>query len=512
MIRRFHHLNRRMARKHSQKPLKEAVGMLLGLTALVALFSFAQAHAQQAQPWTQIAIPPLRPFHPEQPKRIELKNGLVILLEEDHELPFINGVINMRGGSRDEPANKTGLVDLYSDAWRTSGTTSKNGDELDDLLEAKAAKVETGGDADSTSVSWSCLTKDEDLVFGIAVDLLEHPAFKEDKLMLAKQQAAAGIVRRNDDAHAIAGREAAKLVYGPDSPYTREPELATIKAITLDDLKQWHEKTIVPNNMIIGVEGDFDAAKMEKALRDAFENLPRGTAWPKPVGEFPGPKRGTYVVDKTDVNQSNVYIVGLGTLRSNPDYIALSVMNEIFSGGFGSRLFQDVRTKLGLAYSVGGGYGADYDHPGMFRVVAGTKSETTVKAAQAMMDQIEELKTKPFTEDELKRAKDQVLNSFIFTYDTKEKVLAAATRLEFYGYPADFLTRYHDGVEHVTTADLERVAKKYIDTSKLAVLVVGNQQQFGTPLTELGMGAPHPIDITIPGAPQQGPGDNGGEQ
>jgi zinc protease len=187
-------------------------------------------------------------------------------------------------------------------------------------------------------------------------------------------------------------------------------------------------------------------------------------------------------------------------------------MNEIFGGGFGSRLFQEVRTKEGLAYAVGGGYGASYDHPGMFRVVAGTKSPTTVKAAQAMLAEVDGLKTKPFTEVELKRAKDQVLNSFIFNYDSKDKVLAEAARLEFYGYPADFLDKYHDGVEHVTVADLERVAKKYIDPSKVAVLVVGNQQEFGTPLTELGLGAPHPIDITIPGVPQQGPGGNQGEQ
>src|SRR5215469_17090678 len=132
------------------------------------------ARAQQAQPWKQIPIPPLRPFHPEQPKRIELKNGMVILLEEDHELPFINGAINIRGGERDVPASKAGLIGLYGDAWRTSGTATQNGDTLDDLLEAKAAKVETGGDVDSTVVSWSCLTKDEDQVFAIAVDLLEH--------------------------------------------------------------------------------------------------------------------------------------------------------------------------------------------------------------------------------------------------------------------------------------------------------------------------------------------------
>lgn len=454
--------------------------------------------AIQAEPWTKIPIPPLHAFQPEQPTRIELKNGMVILLEPDHELPFINGTINIRGGARDIPANKAGLIDLYGDAWRTSGTATQNGDQLDDLLEAKAAKVETGGDVDSTSISWNCLTKDEDQVFDIVVDLLEHPAFSDQKLTLSKQQAIAGIVRRNDDASGIAEREAARLVYGKDSPYTRQPEIATVMSVTVDDLKAWHDKTITPNNMIIAVEGDFDPAAMEKSLRAAFEGMPRGAAWPKPEENFPGPKPGVYAVDKTDVNQSNVWIVGLGTERRNPDYYALVVMNEIFSGGFGSRLFQDVRTKQGLAYSVSGAYGASYDHPGVFYTAASTKSESTVQATKAMLDQIHKLKTEPFTQAELVSAKDQLLNSFIFRFDTKEKVLSEAAQLEFYGYPADFLTRYSAGIEAVTLADLQRVANKYIDPSKLAVLVVGNQAQYGAPLTELNLGPVQPVDITIP--------------
>ena len=453
---------------------------------------------QPPEPWMNIPVPPLHPFHPEQPIRIELKNGLVILLEPDHELPFINGTINIRGGSRDVPADKTGLIDLYGEAWRTSGTTTQSGDQLDDILEAKAAKVETNGDLDSTSVSWSCLTKDEDLVFGIAVDLLEHPAFNEQKLRLAQKQEIAGIVRRNDDASGIAEREAGMLVYGKDSPYARQPEISTVMSVTVDDMKAWHAKTVYPNNMIVAVEGDFDPAAMEKALRAAFETLPRGEPWPKPGGEFPGPKPGVYSVNKPDVDQSNIWIVGLGTERRNPDFYALAVMNEIFSGGFGSRLFQDVRTKQGLAYAVFGGYGASYDHPGMFYTAASTKSETTVKTTQAMLEEIHELKTKPFTAAELASAKDQLLNSFIFRYDTKEKVLAEATELEFYGYPADFLTRYRDGIEAVKLPDLERVAKKYIDPSKLAILVVGNETQYGTPLTTLNLGPVTPLDITIP--------------
>jgi len=208
------------------------------------------------------------------------------------------------------------------------------------------------------------------------------------------------------------------------------------------------------------------------------------------------------------VNQSNIRILGLGTERRNPDYYALSLMNEIFSGGFGSRLFQEVRTKRGLAYSVGGAYGATYDHPGTFYVAASTKSATTVDAAQAMLEVTNQLKTQPFTEEELKRARDQVLNSFIFNYDTKDKVLDEQAKLEFYGYPLDFLDKYRDAVEKVTTADLERVAKKYIDPTRLAILVVGNSSEFGTPLSKLG--PTQDLDITIPVPPgmagQMGPG------
>jgi zinc protease len=463
----------------------------------------------QAQPWKSIPIPALPDFHPSQPKRIQLKNGVVIFLAEDHELPFINGFIEMKGGSRNEPAAKAGMVELYGATWRTSGTTTQDGDKLDDILEAKAAKVETGGDLDSTSVDWSCLKQDEDQVFGIVLDLLQHPAFNEDKLKLAQQQMATGIVRRNDSASGIASREAARLVYGLTSPYARDPEIATVMSVTLDDLKAWHQRTVIPNGMIIGVSGDFDSTAMEKTLRAAFDTLPEGTPLVDPKESFPGPKPGVYFVEKADVNQSNIRIVGLGTERSNPDYYALSIMNEVFSGGFGSRLFQDVRTKRGLAYSVGGAYGASYDHPGQFYVGASTKSATTVATAQAILDEIKDLKTQPFTEEELKRAKDQVLNSFIFSYDSVDKILTEQAKLEFYGYPLDYLDKYRAAVEKVTTADLNRVANKYIDPSKLAILVVGNSSEFGTPLSTLG--PVQPVDITIPMPPgmagPQGPGD-----
>jgi zinc protease len=470
----------------------------LAILAVIALPS--QLSAQQSKPWEQIPIPTLHEFHPQQPKRIELKNGIVIFLEEDHELPFISGSVLIPGGARDIDPSKAGLMGLYRLAWRTSGTANMNGDAMDDLLEAKAAHIETEGDEDSTALSWDSLKGDADQVFSLAMDLLFHPNFSAEKLQLAQQQEATGIVRRNDGEDEIAEREAAKLVYGVNSPYTHQPELATIAKITLADLQAWHDRTL-KGKLIVGISGDFDAAAMEAKVRAVFEPLPPVTPQPPRRDEFAGPKPGAYFIDKEDVNQSNVQIVALGIDRHNPDVPAIVIMDEILSGGFGSRLFQKVRTQLALAYAVGGGFDLPYDHPGTFRVEVLTKSVSTVDATKAAEAEIAGLNTRPFTKAELQRAKDDILNSFLFRYDTREKILAESERLEFYGYPADYLETYRAALEKVTLDDVTAAAKKYIHPEKLAVLVVGNSSEIKPPVDALGMGAPQAIDITIPGAP-----------
>jgi zinc protease len=472
----------------------------------VGLLAPSALPAQQDKPWEKIPVPKLHDFKPQQPKRIELKNGIVIFLQEDHELPFISGSVLIPGGSRDESPAKAGLVGLYGQAWRTSGTAKMDGDALDDLLEAKAAHIETEGDEDSTAVSWDSLKGDADQVFSLALDLLLHPKFNAEKLELAQQQEATGIVRRNDDESGIAERESAKLVYGANSPYTRQPELATIGAVTLGDLKAWHDRTVgnttgggtAGGKLIVGVHGDFDPVAMEAKLRAAFEGLPQVKPEPARHDVFAGPTSGVSFIDKEDVNQSDVEIVGLGTDRHNPDAPALAVMNQILGGGFASRLFQKVRTELGLAYEVGGGISFAYDHPAQFRAVVLTKSPSTVDATKAALAEIAGLTTRPFTEEELARAKDNLLSSFLFRYDTTEKVLAERERLEFYGYPADYLETYKAALEKVTLADLDMVAKKYIHPDKLAVLVVGNGPEIKPGLDELKLGPVHLIDITIP--------------
>jgi zinc protease len=448
-----------------------------------------------AQPWERIPIPPLPAFQAPLPKRIELPNGMVLFLQEDHELPLISATARIRGGARQEPASNVGLVDIYGEVWRTGGTKTKTGDQMDDFLEARAAKIEADGDLDSTTLSLNCLKQDFDSVFELFLELLHDPAFREDKIALAKDEMNTGISRRNDEMGAIASREAAFLAYGKDNPYAREPEYATIAAVTREELARWHAQFVHPNNILFGVVGDFDSAVMEKKLRQAFASWPKGPAAPLTEIKFTPAKPGFYYVAKEDVNQSAIREVTLGIERNNPDYYAVEVMNVVFGGGFSSRLFKHIRTEQGLAYNVGGAIGAGYDHPGVFRLSMGTKSATTAEGIKALDTQLEGLLNDPVTAEELKRAKDAILSSFIFRIDTPEKVLGERMAYEYYGYPLDFMEKFRAGIEKVTAEDVSRVAHKYIHPGAFAVLVVGNEEA-GKQLTSLGPVTN--VDISIP--------------
>ena len=456
----------------------------------------------QATSWKQVPIPPLRSFQPKQPKRIQLSNGMVIFLQEDHELPLIDGTARIRGGQSSEPANKSGLMDIYGEVWRTGGTKSQTGDQLDDFLEVRAAKVETGGGPDSTTISFSCLKGDLDDVFKAFVDVLRNPEFRDDKLDIAKKGEQDNISRRNDDVGQISHREATKLAYGADNPYARVPEYATVDSISRQDLIDWHGKYVHPNNIILGISGDFDSAAMESRLRSAFESWPKGESFPpfpKATLQYHPAPPGYYLIPKEDVNQSNIRMVALGTTRDNPDYYAISVFNEAFGGGFSSRLFNDIRTKLGLAYGVGGGVGTNFGHPGILQIAMGTKSQSTIDAIQHVDADIENLGKEPLTDEDIARAKDDILNAFVFRLDSPDKILAERMVYEYYGYPPDWLDKYQAEIKKVTAADVNRIAAKYMHKDKLAVLVVGNTKEFDKPLSSLG--AVKQIDITIPPPP-----------
>lgn len=204
------------------------------------------------------------------------------------------------------------------------------------------------------------------------------------------------------------------------------------------------------------------------------------------------------MVDQPQLTQSYVQIGHLGGRLDNPDYAALDVLNGVLNG-FGGRLFNSVRSRQGLAYSVYGAWSPRYDYPGVFIAGGQTRSETTVPFIQAISAEIKRLQAEPVASAELAYAKDSVLNSFVFNFEDPSQTLTRLMRYEYYGYPADFLFRYQRSVEATTAADVQRVAREYLKPENLVTLVVGNTAAIQPPLTQLAAEVT-PIDITIPGA------------
>jgi len=451
----------------------------------------------QVKNYRDLQYPTLPKFEIPRPTVFTLKNGLQVFLMEDHELPLIEVTARIRTGSNYEPADKTGLAQLMGEVQRTGGTARQTGDQIDDFLAARAANIETGIGADSGTASMDCLKADFDDVFKVYGEILRAPAFAQEKLDLAKVAENTGIARRNDSVGSIASRELARLVYGADSPLARLTEYATVKAVTRDDLVAWHKKYYQPNHILLGISGDFNAAEMRQKIEAAFGDWPAGPELSAPALTYrKEPAPGYYFIEKSDVNQANIVFGHLGIETRNPDFFPVQVMNEVLGGGFASRMFSNVRSKKGLAYNVYGSLGSDFRHPGLLRAGLQTKSSTTIKAIEAVKAEILGIIERPPSEEELKRAKDGILNSFVFHYDSKGKILAQQMTYAFFGFPADFLEQYRANIEKVTIADVSRVARQYVHPDQLAILVVGKAADFDQPLTSLGKVTT--LDITIP--------------
>ncbi|NQT03723.1 MAG: insulinase family protein [Planctomycetes bacterium] len=476
---------------------KSSAGRIVIFGILVLCFAVTSCTQNSPLHYKELKYSKLGDIQIPEVQQVTLANGMQLFLLEDHELPLISVSARIRAGSIYEPPDKIGLAAITGTVMRTGGTVSRTGDEIDEQLESIAASVETGIGLNSGSAFVSVLEKDIDVGLAILADVLMNPAFREDKIMLAMIQHRSSIARRNDNVGSIAAREFEKLIYGPDSVYARHTEYATIGSISRDDLVAFHKKFFGPNNMMLGIWGDFDTDIIIRKIEKAFEG------WGKVDMELPNIPPVKYefsqtvnVIRKDDVNQSNIYLGHIGGLRSNPDYFALILMNRILGSGFTSRLFKNVRSREGLAYSVFGIYSANYDFPGLFYVGCQTKSEATVKAIRAMTEEVRKMTESEVTDEELALAKDSYLNSFVFNFDTKGEIVGRLMTYVYYDYPLDFLQKTKDNVEKVTKKDILRVAKKYLRPDEIQILAVGRPRDFDEPLSVLG--SVREIDITIP--------------
>jgi len=470
--------------------------LIAGLVVALIAVSLTVPGVQAKAKWEKIKIPPLGEVKLPEYERVELDNGLILYLAEDHQFPLVELSATIAVGSIYEPDDKVGLADMTGTVLRTGGTENTTGDEIDELVEAKGMAIETWIGNTTGGAYLSVLKEDTDLGLDLLADIFRKPTFAAEKIDLAKEEQKAVISRRNDQPMTIVRREVSKVLYGPDHPLARHPEYDTIAAVSRQDMVDFHATYFHPDRIYLVVIGDFESEQMVAKIEAVFGDWARATTPLPPDPEIPDLPRTVNVIDKEDLTQSTVLMGHKGLRNDDPDYAAIVVGNRILGGGFGDRLFNEVRSKRGYAYSVGSRAGTGWRYPGTFMAYTMTKNETVEAATDIILAEIHKMTTEPVTDAELQQAKDGILAAEVFSYDTKREVLDRLVLFEMYGYPADFLQKYQEQVQNLTADQILAAAQNKWHPDQMTILALGNPAAWDGDLSKFG--PINEIDITIP--------------
>ncbi|MBI4002430.1 MAG: insulinase family protein [Nitrospira defluvii] len=428
-------------------------------------------------------------FNPPDADRVVLDNGMVVYLLEDHELPLVTVNATFRTGSWLDPAEKVGLAGMTGAVMRTGGSAGMSPEEVDEELEQLAATVSIGFAKESGSASLDVLKKDLKRGMQIFADLLRRPAFEQSRVDLAKLQALEGIRRRQDSPGSIVGREFAKLLYGGTHPSARETTIRSIDSMTREDLVAFHQHTVHPNGIILGVTGDFERTSMLALLREVFGDWAKGTVPDVAIPAVPETDFKTSAVRfvNKDTSQTHLRVGHLTIKETDPDYVAVAIANDILGGSsFRSRLFNDVRTKRGLAYSVGSGLRASVYDQGVWLMRAETKLASTQEVVNRFVANMERMRNEPVTDAELEEAKEAYVNSFVFSFTSASSIVSRLMDLEYDGLPKDWLHQIRDKVVKLTKEDIQRAAKAHFNPERLRILAVGSGEALSKVLAAFG--------------------------
>ncbi len=421
-----------------------------------------------------------------EPERVELSNGMVAYLLEDASLPLIEGLAYVRAPSLYDPEGKVGLAAMTADLLRTGGAGERSADEVDETLEFLAASVEGSASNNSAAVSFSALSDTIDEVLAVFGDVLQRPQFAQDRLELLRGRTLEEIRRENDDPVGIAQREFVRRV-AEGHPVGEFPTVETIQNITREDAVDFYERYYAPNETVLAVSGDFERDEMVAKLEATFGDWePANVDYPE-LPEFDAtPEPKVYYAPK-ETAQSAIFMGHPSVLAYSPDYADLTVANGILGGeGFSSRITTEIRTRRGLAYATGSGLTQGYQYPGFFYAYSLSRGDATGQVLNLLQAEIEALQQEGVTEAELEQQRETLLSRAVFRFTSSAQVAQRSAQAEFLDLEENYYEDYINGVQEVTTGDVQEVARSELRPDGLVVMVVGDASQFDMPLEEFG--------------------------
>lgn len=410
-------------------------------------------------------------------KRIVLKNGMVLLLSEKHEIPMVTVSMAIKAGSVVEPGDKPGLASLTA-SLLTQGTVKRTANQISREIDFIGGSISVSGGDDYASASLRVLKKDLKTGFDLLSDVLMHPVFDQKEIDRKVKETLAAIRQQKEEPAVIAGEAFTKAVFG-DHPYgkTSDDVAAFLPKLVRQDVLDFYSRRYGPNDVIIAVVGDVTEKEIVSLLSEQFKGWKNAER--AEIGRGKPPVINSVVVKKLDKNitQANIAMGHVGISRENPDYYAVMIMNYILGGGgFSSRLMDNIRDNRGLAYDVHSSFSAQKD-PGPFRAWMQTKSESANESIDEIFKELKRIRIEPVSEKELDDAKAYLTGSFPLRMDTYAKIAGMLTSIEIYNLGLDYPRKYPGLINAVTREDILRVAKKYIDPDRMVIVVLGNQEK-----------------------------------
>ncbi len=407
-------------------------------------------------------------------REVTLENGLKVLFIRDVSLPRVSLNLLVKSGLREEPADKGGINTLTADLLET-GTLTKSATQIADEFADLGTDLSIAPGSDATMITSDCLVNSSDKLLQLFFEVISSPSFKDGEISRLKAQYVAAIKKRADDpARLVAVKFESTLFSGHSYERSLLGDEKSLKKIRKQDIIKHYLGWYRPNNSTLAVVGSLSDA-FEKKVVETFK------AWPqrkikkiedKKLDDFQDFKMK--LITKSGLAQTQIRIGQLGVQRQNEDFLKLRIANEIFGGGFASRLNQKIRDDLGLTYSIGSSVDARFDR-GIFTVSTFTKNDSVGKTIDETLKLIENFVTNGVDQNELQAAKNLLIGQFPRAVETADRLASNYLYLDFYGVPRSYLVNFNKNVEKVTLEEINNVIRKYYSPKNLRIVIYGDE-------------------------------------
>lgn len=452
----------------------------------IVLCPAVRADATDAFPETPPQAPPLRPASMPAVFSEALDNGINVVVVQSDEVPYLSIRWWLLSGSRCDPAGKEGVASLTAGLLR-QGTQSRTDQQIAQVLDFDAITLDGSATHDYTVVSAGCLTDRVETALQVMADVIRNASFPAGEFRRRVNEEISGLSVAERDAGYQADRAFARIVYGdhtmarPSSGTSR-----SLRSIRVEDVRDFHQMYYAPDNSTLMFSGAIEPARAMELAKRFFGDWERGTPTEIGPGTFPEHRgRRIYVVDRPDSEQSQIRVGHLGIQRTDEAFVVSEVFNQVFGGGFNSRLNKRIRVDEGLTYGARGGMTAGKER-GVFSASTFTRTDRTADTVRLLLEEIEKIRDVPPTSEELEEARSFLIGRFGLSLETPDDVARKVWDRLFFGLPADYYASYLTAIEKVTADDVTAFAKAHVHPEDIVVLIVGDAKTIEESLKPLG--------------------------